>query len=166
MREFAAVIQALSRVLTGLAREIAVFPTALANVLTPVLGLSVSVESRPRARGDIERRIEDITQRLQDGGRDAQTLFVELEQVMEARRQQLMDAQARLLALQLEESEIEERVLALQSVQPEAAVAINALLDESLEARDKRGARRDWLIFGMGVAATALVSLVFYLLTV
>jgi len=82
---------------------------------------------------------------------------------MEARRQQLMDAQARLLAMQVEESEINERVQALQAVQPEAAVAINALLDESLEARDKRGARRDWLIFGMGILATVVVSLIFFL---
>ena len=84
---------------------------------------------------------------------------------MEARRQQLMDAQGRLLQLQLEESDVQERVKLLQEVQPEAAVAINNLLDESLEARDKRSARRDWLIFGMGVFLSAAISLVFFLMT-
>lgn len=163
---FAALVKDLGRVVAAFATSLSVFPTSLANAIAPLLGASIGVERRPHPHGDFERRIGEITQQLQQSGSDAQTLLDELGEVMEARRQQFFDAQARLLQMQMAESELQERVAALSAVKPEAAVAINALLDESLEARDRRGARRDWLIFGMGVLATAIVSLVFYLLTV
>ena len=102
---------------------------------------------------------------MKQSGSDAQSLLIELEQVMAARRQQLLDAQGRLQELQVAESEVKQRVELLQAVRPESAVAINNLLDESLKARDKRSARRDWLIFGMGVLISAVISFVFFLLT-
>jgi len=58
-------------------REFGFFPTTLANLLTPILGLSVSVEARPRPGGDFERRIEEITGQLRQSGSDAQALLVE-----------------------------------------------------------------------------------------
>lgn len=144
-------------------RELSILPTAMAAVLSPVLGIEVRVKGPHR--GSIEERIEQITGGLQDSGRDAQALLAELEQLMSARQQQLMDAHASLLQLQLEESEVQDRVDALNSVRPEAALAISGLMDESLEARERRGQRRDWLIFVMGVAGSGLVSLALYFLT-
>lgn len=157
------VFREMSRLLAQIFRDLSIFPTTLAAVLTPVLGISVRVEG-PR-RGSIEERIEQITGRLQESGRDAQSLLIELEQLMAARSQQLMDAQATLLKLQLEESEVQERVDALKSVRPEAARAIAGLMDESLAEREKRGQRRDWLIFAMGVIGSGLVSLVFFIVS-
>lgn len=153
-----------ARSLEEFAKGFAIFPTVVANAILPIASLSVSFDAKPRQRGDFEGRIAEITDRLKQSGSDAQALLIELEQLMEARRQQLLDAQGRLHTLQLEESEVGERVQLLQAVQPEAAVAINNLLDESLETRDKRSARRDWLIFGMGVLLSAAISLAFFLL--
>lgn len=164
VRALAEVWVALARTFVDVFRGVSIFPTVLANALAPFVGGTITVEVG-RPRGDFERRIQEITDQLQKSGSDAQALLDELAQVMEARQQQVRDAHASLLALQMEEYEVQERVAALKSVRPEAAGAITALLDESLEERDKRGARRDWLIFGMGVLATAIVSLIFFLMT-
>lgn len=153
----------MGQLLLMAARDLSIFPTASAAALAPLFGISVRVGA-PR-RESIEERIEQITGRLQESGRDAQALLAELEQLMTARQQQLMDAHASLLQLQLEESEVQDRVDALKSVQPEAARAISGLMDESLKARERRGQRRDWLIFGLGVIPSGIVSLVFYLVT-
>lgn len=156
--------RAVARGLEQFARGFAVFPTIIANAILPITSLSVRIDGTPRQRGDLQDRIAEITDHLKRSGSDAHALLIELEQVIEARRQQLLDAQGRLHMLQFEESEVKERVELLRAVKPEAAVAINNLLDESLEARDKRSARRDWLIFGMGVLLSTAISLAFFLL--
>lgn len=156
---FDGVGRTMAEALGTLARVISVLPTTVADVLYPVVTASVTF-GPPAPKGDFERRIAEITEQLNRSGSEAQALLDELRGVIEARQQQMMDAQGRLLALQLEESEVEERVSMLKAVQPEAATAITALLGESLEERDKRSSRRDWLIFGMGVAASAVISVV------
>ena len=155
----------MARILEEFAKTFAIFPTVLANAILPLARISVGIDAKPRQRGDFKDRIAEITDRLKQSGSDAQSLLIELEQVMAARRQQLLDAQGRLQELQVAESEVKQRVELLQAVRPESAVAINNLLDESLKARDKRSARRDWLIFGMGVLISAVISFVFFLLT-
>lgn len=157
--------RALERVLHAVFEVLGTLPTSVAAVLTPLFGISVRIDSGPRPSKDFDRRIADITRRLQQSGQDAQALLAELEELMAARRQQLFDAQATLLQLQLEESAVQERVDHLKSIQPEAAVAIGGVLNESLTERERRGERRDWLIFGLGVVATAVVSLVFFLVS-
>jgi hypothetical protein len=92
---------------------------------------------------------------------NAQQLLGELDQVMKARQQQLYDAQANLLRLQLEEAEVEERVQALNAVRPESAEAIHALLSESLEDRDRRSGKRHWINYSLGVAVSIIISVIF-----
>lgn len=162
VRGFEGLSRSITEGMWDASKSLAMAPTAIADAISQLLVPTQTIRS-PR-RASFEDRFDQLTQSLRKSGSDAQALIEELERVLAARHQQMQEAQERMAAMEGEESAMRERLEALSAIEPEAATAINSLLDESLDRREQRMARRDWVLVGIGALLSAAVSLFFFLL--
>ena len=67
-----------------------------------------------------------------------------MERVITIRSQTVAEAQRRIEELTKVEEETETRIAPLKQVRPEAAEAINNLMNDTLERRDKQSKKGTW----------------------
>ena len=84
-----------------------------------------------------------------------------MERVITLRSRTVAEAQNRIAKLTKEEEETAARLAQLKQVRPEAAEAINDLMNDTLERRDKQSMKRDLVIFILGVVVSVLVQVVY-----
>ena len=105
--------------------------------------ISSSLETLNKATGDIDKVINEISEISEEKQITIQKLEKELED------------------LSLRETELKEKIETLENVPVESIKHFEEILNKG----DKRGARRDYILFASGVILSSLVSIILYLIT-
>lgn len=145
-------------------------PTAVTLVSAAVVSLMAGVLTTLRPRAAAARsgakhrlyaqRLDELTVALRRPSREVDRLLDELAEVA-AERQAAVDQLTKQLAvLSKQEQELRRRKDELGNV---SIPVVQAFAEISAEG-EKRSARRDYLLFGLGVVITTVISIVFVLL--
>ena len=105
-------------------------------------------------------RLAELTTSLNKASREVDSVLAELAQVISSRESSVQKIEADLSSLERKEKETKERITALEQTPLPAADHFAKLL----EVREKRNAKRDYLLFGAGVIVTTIVALVIQIL--
>jgi hypothetical protein len=154
---------------TGALPELATLLTAAVATLS--LGILFGVIDRiqrsvkstrvaRRTRGGYADRLAALTERLRSTSNDVDAILAEMSAVATERAAAVTKLESDLSELVLQEQRLQHRVAALGTVSIPAAEHFATLAGES----ERRSARRDYLLFVLGVLLSTLVSIIFFVL--
>lgn len=153
-----------SPILFGAFASLAVALLQLLAATTPVVRrLLRRIRGLPEEeaiRESYTERLHRLTQALHASSREVDAVLSELGQAAQEREAAVRQLEEQLSTLTLREQELQKRIDALQSVPLPVAEHFAALTSKG----EKRSARRDYLLFGLGVLVSTLLSVVFFLL--
>lgn len=161
----------VTRVIEIFVRAMAVFPTNLVESTGRFIGIYADFLSRvlfgrpdggaPEPQSPtFDQRVSRIASRLRQSGSDAQALLDEMEVVIRDRAIRIEEARARIQKLELDEAQIRDQLEALEALKPEAVAAIRGEFDESLDERERRSSKRDFILFASGFLLSTAVSVI------
>lgn len=104
--------------------------------------IATSLETLNKATGEIDKVINEISEISEEKQITIRTLEKELEE------------------LSLRESELKQKIKTLENVPVESIKHFEEILNKG----DKKGARRDYILFASGVLLSSLVSIILYLI--
>jgi uncharacterized protein YceH (UPF0502 family) len=109
-------------------------------------------------------RLQLLTTDLNTASTEVTNLLHEMEIVAKRREATVSDLEKKLAELMEREVTLKSRIDTLSAVSPEAAKEFVNLMERQQAKSDRRSAQRDYIIFVMGVLASAVVSLFFFAL--
>jgi hypothetical protein len=101
-------------------------------------------------------RLSELTSSLTKASSEVDAVFREMSQVSQEREQSVRDLETGLAQMEKREKELQEKIDVLQNVPIPVAEHFAKLVEPS----EKRGARRDYLLFISGVAVTTVIAIV------
>ena len=110
-------------------------------------------EPAPKTYAD---RLSQLTSSLTKASSEVDAVLREMSQVSREREQSVRDLETGLAELEKREKELQEKIDVLQNVPIPVAEHFAKLVNPS----EKRGARREYLLFISGVALTTVIAIV------
>ena len=107
------------------------------------------------AKISYSERLSELTQKLEESSREVDEVLKEIGEVTEKRQNAVDALENDLTQLESKEAHLKEKILALESTPVEAVKHFADLVTEG----EKRGAKRDYLLFGAGVLVSTLVAI-------
>jgi cell division protein FtsB len=105
-------------------------------------------------------RLHRLTGALRHASREVDNVLAEVSKVTRERESAVTTLESQLATLTAREQELQERIAALQNVPLPVAEHFAALAARG----EQSSARRDYVLFGLGVLVSTLVSVLFFLL--
>jgi len=105
---------------------------------------------------DYGQRLAELTTNLTKSSREVDSVLEELATVARNREKAVQTLEADLAKLEGQEKELKGRIEALENVPIPVAEHFAALM----ESGEKRGAKRDYILFGAGVGVTTAIALI------
>lgn len=101
-------------------------------------------------------RLRQLVNKIESTSSGMDELFAEASSVAKERERAIQGLEAKLADLETQERETRQRMQALEKTPPEAA----EIFAQMLAPQSKRSARRDYLLFFIGVVVTTLIGIV------
>jgi septal ring factor EnvC (AmiA/AmiB activator) len=127
------------------------------RLLTSRLRRALGREKPPEK--SYSQRLTELTSSLTRASREVDEVLAELAQVAREREGTVRQLESDLGSLESKEQELKERIELLERTPLAVAEHFAALLDP----REKRSARRDYLLFGSGVLVTTVIAIILQL---
>lgn len=119
------------------------------NLFRRILGLP-NVEQVAYAE-----RLSKLTKKLQDTSGEVDEILKEIGRVSDIRQQMIASLEKKLTLLENKEVALKDKISALENTPVEAAEHFAALVSDG----EKRGANRDYLLFGAGVVLSTILAI-------
>lgn len=100
-------------------------------------------------------KLSNLTNKLEESSREVDKVLKEIAQVADNRQKTVEKLEHDLTTLEAKENHLKEKISALESTPVEAAKHFADLVSEG----EKRGAKRDYLLFGAGVLVSTVVAI-------
>lgn len=150
---------------------IEVLVSILAGLLSMVLGGVASNEALQKFFRKILKlpepqaipyaaRLSQLTAKLDEASSEVDEVLTEISAVTDQRQKRVEKLESDLSQLELKENQLKESITALESTPVEAAKHFAALVSEG----EKRGAMRDYALFGAGVIVSTVVAIAIQML--
>ena len=146
MIEITAVIAALTSLLAG---------GIASNKLTRKLVHHFLGEPEPEPEKTYSERISELTHSLTNASSEVDSVLAELAQVAKDKEASVRSLEQGLTAMGQEEQYLQDRIKALENVPIPAAEHFVRLM----ETGEKRSAMRDYVLFGVGVVVTTIITI-------
>jgi len=105
-------------------------------------------------------RIARLTESLKKASREVDEVLIELEHTANIRTQNVTELENELAMMEFREKEIKQKIAALEKTPLPVAEHFAKLL----EGRDKRTAKRDYLLFVLGAVVATIIAIVMQLI--
>lgn len=130
--------------------------------ITQFIRYSYSLKKKRADRTEVSpaERIQQSISKLSTASQEIDTTIQDIIQEIERRQVMLEDLRARHQILSQEEAEVSKRVETLKGVQLEVANYFQQISEEALQQVEKKRARRDVLMFVLGIVVTTVVSII------
>lgn len=100
-------------------------------------------------------RLSELTKKLEESSREVDEVLREIGEVTEKRQSAVEALEHDLTDLEAKEADLKEKISALENTPVEAAKHFADLVSDG----EKRGAKRDYLLFGAGVMVSTVVAI-------
>ena len=100
-------------------------------------------------------RLSELTKKLEEASSEVDDVLQEIASVADNRQKTVEILERDLSQLEAKEVQLKEKITALENTPVEAAKHFAALVSEG----EKRGAKRDYMLFGAGVLVSTLAAI-------
>lgn len=100
-------------------------------------------------------RLSELTKKLDGASKEVDEVLQEIAGVTERRQKAVSQLEYNLVELEKHEASLKQRIEALENTPVEAAQYFTKIVS----AGERRGAKRDYLLFGAGVLLTSIISI-------
>ncbi len=105
-------------------------------------------------------RLAILTESLLKASAEVDNVLSELATVAVDREKTIKKLEVQLKLLEEDERNTQKRIQDLQSIPVSVADHFAAIVEQGVEQGEKRSAKRDYLLFGLGVIITTVVSII------
>ncbi len=146
-------IEIITSLIAGLASLLA-GGLASSEIIQKLIRHLLGIKKEPEK--PYSERLSELTDSLTKASREVDSVLSELAQVAHDRESAVQKLENDLQAMETREKEFKEKIEALENTPLPVAEHFAKLL----ESGEKRGAKRDYILFGAGVLVTTLIAII------
>lgn len=146
-------LEIITSLIAGLATLIA-GGVASSEVIQKLVRHLLGIKKEPKKH--YSERLSELTDSLTKASREVDSVLSELAQVAQDREVAVRKLENDLQAMEIREKELKDKIAALENTPLPVAEHFAKLL----ESGEKRGAKRDYILFGAGAVLTTIIAVI------